>query len=93
MTTCVEAPCATDPAEPPRLDCGWTADSASHRTGELIGGFLGTLDQALANRPRTVSQIEQRYREPWASVDGVTIEGLDEPIERPDTPDRSGTRL
>jgi hypothetical protein len=61
--------------------------------GELIGGFLGTLDQALTNRPRTVAQIEQRYREPWASVDGVTIEGLDEPIERPEAPDRSGARL
>ena len=61
--------------------------------GELIGGFLGTLDQALTNRPRNVAQIEQRYREPWASVDGVTIEGLDEPIEGPDAPDRSGARL
>ena len=61
--------------------------------GELIGGFLGTLDQALTNRPRAVTQIEQRYREPWASVDGVTIEGLDEPVERPDAPDRSGARL
>jgi hypothetical protein len=61
--------------------------------GELIGGLLGTLDQALTNRPRTVAQIEQRYREPWASVDGVTVEGLDEPIDRPDAPDRSGARL
>ena len=61
--------------------------------GELIGGFLGTLDQALTNRPRNVAQIEQRYREPWASVDGVTVEGLDEPIDRPEAPDRSGARL
>ncbi|MGZ8563869.1 MAG: hypothetical protein ACXWWU_09650 [Candidatus Limnocylindria bacterium] len=61
--------------------------------GELIGGMLGTLDRALTNRPRTVSQIEQRYREPWASVDGVKIEGLEEPIERPDAPDRTGARL
>ncbi len=61
--------------------------------GELIGGFLGTLDQAVTNRPRAVAQIEQRYREPWASVDGVTIEGLDEPIEQPEAPDRTGARL
>jgi hypothetical protein len=61
--------------------------------GVLIGGFLGALDQALTGRPRTVAQIEQRYREPWASVDGVTIEGLDDPIERPEAPDRSGARL
>jgi hypothetical protein len=40
-----------------------------------------------------VAQIEQRYRDPWASLDGVTIEGLDEPLDRPDAPDRSGARL
>ena len=61
--------------------------------GEVIGGLLGTLDHALTNRPRAIAQIEQRYREPWATVDGVTIEGLDERIERPDAPDRSGARL
>jgi hypothetical protein len=59
----------------------------------LIGGLFGTLDQALTNRPRAVAQIEQRYRDPWASLDGVTIEGLDEPLDRPDAPDRSGARL
>ena len=61
--------------------------------GEVIGGFLGTLDQALTNRPRPTAQIEERYREPWASVDGVTVEGLEEPPERPEPPDRSGARL
>ena len=61
--------------------------------GGIIGGLLGTLDQALTNRPRPVAQIEQRYREPWATVDGVTVEGLDEPIDRPEAPDRSGARL
>ncbi len=28
--------------------------------GGIIGGLLGTLDQALNNRPRPVAQIEQR---------------------------------
>jgi hypothetical protein len=74
-----------------RIDDMTTKSRSS--AGEVIGGFLGTLDQALTNRPRAVAQIEQRYRDPWASVDGVTIEGLDEPIERPDAPDRSGARL
>jgi hypothetical protein len=61
--------------------------------GGIIGGLLGTLDQALTNRPRPAAQIERRYREPWATVDGVTIEGLDEPVDRPEPPDRSGARL
>lgn len=66
---------------------------ARSSAGDLVAGIFGTLDQALTNRPRPVAQIEQRYREPWASVHGVTIEGLDEPIERPEAPDRSGARL
>jgi len=80
-----EAAEATHPAPQP------TKSRSS--AGELIGGLLGTLDQALTNRPRSVAQIEQRYREPWASVDGVTVEGLEEPIDRPEPPDRSGARL
>ncbi len=61
--------------------------------GGIIGGLLGTLDQALTNRPRPAAQIERRYREPCATVDGVTVEGLDEPVDRPAPPDRSGARL
>lgn len=61
--------------------------------GGIIGGLLGTLDQALTNRPRPVAQINQRYREPWATLDGITVEGLDEPVDRPEAPDRSGARL
>lgn len=61
--------------------------------GGIVGGLLGTLDQALTNRPRPVAQIEQRYREPWATVNGVTVDGLDEPLDRPEVPDRSGARL
>ncbi len=61
--------------------------------GELIGGLLANLDHALTGRPKTPAQIEEHYREPWASADGLTVEGLDEPIERPEPPDRSGARL
>jgi hypothetical protein len=61
--------------------------------GELIGGFLGTLDHALTGRPKTPAQIEEQYREPWASADGLTVEGLDDPIERPEPPNRSGAKL
>jgi hypothetical protein len=61
--------------------------------GEIIGGILAGLDQSLTGRPKTPAQIEEQYAEPWASLDGVTIEGLDEPIERPEPPDRSGAKL
>ena len=61
--------------------------------GELIGGFLAGLDHALTARPKPVPQIEEQYGEPWASAEGVTIEGLDEPMERPEKPDRSGAKL
>jgi hypothetical protein len=61
--------------------------------GGLIGGIMGTLDQALTNRPRPVAAIEERYREPWASRDGFTVDGLDEPVEREEPPDTSGAKL
>ena len=61
--------------------------------GELIGGFLAGLDHALTARPRPVPQIEEQYREPWASAEGVNVDGLDEPIDRPEPSDRSGARL
>jgi hypothetical protein len=38
-------------------------------------------------------QIEEQYGEPWATADGVTVEGLDEPIQRREPPDRSGAKL
>ena len=62
-------------------------------SGELVAGILGTLDAALTNRPRPVAQIEERYREPWASADGVTVEGLDEPVEHNEPDDTSGAQL
>lgn len=61
--------------------------------GGLIGGILGTIDAALTNRPRPVAQIEERYRDPWATANGITIEGLEERIEHPEPPDRSGAKL
>ena len=61
--------------------------------GELIGGMLAGLEQGLTGRPKPPAQIEEQYREPWASADGLTVEGLEEPIERPEPPDRSGARL
>ncbi len=61
--------------------------------GPMIGGMLATLDQALTNRPRPVTQIAQEYREPWATADGITVDGLEERPERPEPPDESGARL
>ena len=61
--------------------------------GPLIGGLLANLDHALTGRPKTPAQIEEQYREPWASADGLTVEGLEEPIDRPEPPDRSGAKL
>jgi hypothetical protein len=61
--------------------------------GEVIGGMLAGLEHSLTGRPKPPAQIEEQYREPWASADGLTVDGLDEPIERPEPPDRSGARL
>jgi len=61
--------------------------------GVLVGGILGGIDHLLWKRPRPVTQIEEPYREPWATLDGIAVEGLDEPIERHEPPDRSGARL
>jgi hypothetical protein len=61
--------------------------------GEMIGGILAGLDHALTARPKPTAQIEERYREAWASLDGVAVGGLEEPIERPERPDRSGAQL
>ena len=61
--------------------------------GQIVAGILAGIDHLIANRPRPVPQIEEQYREEWASAEGVTVDGLDEPIERPERPDRSGARL
>lgn len=61
--------------------------------GEVIGGMLAGLEHQVTGRPKPPAKIEEQYREPWASADGLTVEGLDEPIERPERPDRSGAKL
>ena len=61
--------------------------------GEVIGGMLAGLEHQVTGRPNPPAQIEEQYGEPWASADGITVEGLDEPIDRPEPPDRSGAKL
>jgi hypothetical protein len=73
-------------------DAGQALPSRSG-AGQIVAGILAGIDHLIANRPRAVPQIEEEYRDAWASADGVTVHGLDEPIERPDRPDRSGARL
>jgi len=61
--------------------------------GAIVAGMLATLDRLILNRARPTTQIEVEYDEPWASANGMTVEGLDEPVDRPEPPDRSGARL
>jgi SAM-dependent methyltransferase len=61
--------------------------------GNLVAGLLAGVDHMVVNRPRPVAQIEEEYHEPWASADGMTVDGLDEKIDRPEPPDTSGARL
>lgn len=61
--------------------------------GQVIGGVLAGLEQMVTGRPKAVPQIEEPYGEDWASADGVTVDGLDQPVDRPEPPDRSGARL
>jgi 3-deoxy-D-arabino-heptulosonate 7-phosphate (DAHP) synthase class II len=63
------------------------------RGGEIVGGILAGLEAAVTNRPTPPARIEEAYRDAWASLDGVTVDGLDEPPDRPERPDRSGARL
>ena len=59
----------------------------------MIGGLFAGIDHMILNKARPVTQIEEPYREPWATKDGISVEGLDEPVDRPEPPDRSGARL
>lgn len=61
--------------------------------GALIGGLLAGLEHALTNRPPPPAQIEERYHRPWAALNGLVVEGLEERLERPEPPDRSGARV
>lgn len=62
-------------------------------SGTLVAGILGMIESAITNRPRPMPQIEERYSEPWATLNGMTVDGIDEPVARPEPPDRSGARL
>lgn len=61
--------------------------------GVVIGGFLAGLEATVNNRPPIVAQIEEPMRRERFERHGFVIDGLDEPIERPEPPDRSGARL
>jgi hypothetical protein len=61
--------------------------------GVIIGGFLAGLEATVTNRPPIVAQVEEPMRRERFERHGFVIEGLDEPIERPEAPDRSGARL
>ena len=61
--------------------------------GQVIAGILAGVEHLVANRPRPVAEIQERHRERWNAADGLIVEGLDEPMDRPEPPDRSGARL
>lgn len=61
--------------------------------GLIIGGLLAGLEQAVMNRPPVVAQIEEPMRRERFERHGFAFDGLDDPIERPEPPDRSGARL
>ena len=61
--------------------------------GIIVGGFLAGLEQAIGNRPPPVAQIEEELGRAGSERHGYVIEGLDERVERPEPPDRSGARL
>lgn len=61
--------------------------------GVMVAGIFATLDRVLLNRPRPVTEISEQYQEPWATKDGISVDGLDDHPDRPEPPDRSGARL
>jgi hypothetical protein len=61
--------------------------------GVIVAGFLAGLEQAIGNRPPAVAQIEEELGRAGFERHGFVIDGLDDPIERPEPPDRSGARL
>ncbi len=59
-----------------------------------IGGFLAGLEQQILHRrPPAAIVVEEDARSQPRSIDGLRLEGPDEPLERPEPPDRSGARL
>jgi hypothetical protein len=61
--------------------------------GVVVAGLFATLDRVLLNRPRPVTEISEEYHDPWATKDGISVDGLDDHPGRPEPPDRSGARL
>ena len=61
--------------------------------GVLIGGMLADLEQAVANRPRPVAQIEQPVGRERFERHGFVLDGLEAEVDRPEPPDRSGATL
>jgi hypothetical protein len=61
--------------------------------GQVIAGMLAGVEHLVANRPRPVAEISERHQDVWNAADGLTVEGLDEPMDRPEPPDRSGARI
>lgn len=59
-----------------------------------IGGFLAGLEQQILHRrPPAAIVVEEEARSEPRSVNGLQLDGPDEPIERPEPPDTSGARL
>ena len=83
---------AYGPGVEPRKRPG-TPLPARASAGQVVAGILAGVEHLVANRPRPVTEIEERHRDAWNEADGLTVEGLDEPMERPERPDRSGARL
>lgn len=62
--------------------------------GESIGTFLAGLEQhILHRRPPVAIVVEEHDRTERSRLNGVSLELPDDPIERPEPPDRSGARL
>lgn len=62
--------------------------------GISIGGFLAGLEQQILHRrPPPAIVVEEDARSQPRTVNGLRLDGPDEPIERPEPPDRSGARL
>jgi hypothetical protein len=66
---------------------------AKASAGQLVAGILAGVEHLVANRPRPVTEISERHRDAWNGVGGLTVDGLEEPMDRPEPPDRSGARL
>lgn len=59
-----------------------------------IGGFMAGLEQQILHkRPPPAIVVKEDARSQPRSVNGLQLEGADEPIERPEPPDTSGARL